>query len=139
MCQYGSGKRKLEKKVFELNQLNVPIGVTYSIKGNRLNVLGDPRITEVIDRYKEEILESPEWVDKEEYTSQLSCSDDLTIACTINITKYNTNNTMTIILYFYYFMIAWKNWYQNFNSRFTRDHDPRVTKVIEDHPRVARR
>ena len=34
---------------------------------------GDPRITEVIERHKEEILESPEWVDnKDEYSCQLS-------------------------------------------------------------------
>ena len=28
----------IEKEVFELNQLNVPIGIAYSIKGNGLNV-----------------------------------------------------------------------------------------------------
>ena len=59
--------------MLELNELNVPIGVAYSIKGNGLNVLGDPRITEVIQRHKEEILESPEWVDnKDEYSCQVS-------------------------------------------------------------------
>ena len=64
-------KRKLEviqKKCFELNELNVPIGVVYSIqKSNGITVLGDPRIT-VIERHEEEILQSPEWLDGEDYS-----------------------------------------------------------------------
>ena len=37
------------KKCHELNQLEVTIGIAYSINGDGLTVLGDPRITEWIN------------------------------------------------------------------------------------------
>ena len=38
------------KKCHELNQLEVTIGIAYSINGDGLTVLGDPRITEWLGR-----------------------------------------------------------------------------------------
>ena len=38
------------KKCYELSELDVPIEVVYSNKSNGITVLGDPRITNVIER-----------------------------------------------------------------------------------------
>ena len=59
-------KRRIElitKKVNELKALGVPVAVVYSTtKTSGLYVLGDPRITQVIEKYQDEILMNPDWM-----------------------------------------------------------------------------
>ena len=63
----------ITKKVNELKVLGVPIAVAFSTKKtNGLYLIGDPRITQVIDKYKDEILMNPDWMDDDNgiaYTS----------------------------------------------------------------------
>ena len=60
-------KRRLDvitKKCTELKALGVPLAVVYSTnKTNGLYILGDPRITEVIEKHRDEILLNPDWMD----------------------------------------------------------------------------
>ena len=60
-------KRRLDqiaKKCDELKVLGVQIAVVYSTnKTNGLYVLGDPRITQVIEKHRDEVLLNPEWMD----------------------------------------------------------------------------
>jgi hypothetical protein len=62
-------KRRIDlitKKVNELKALGVPVAVVYSTtKTNGLYVLGDSRITQVIDKYRDEILMNPDWVEED--------------------------------------------------------------------------
>ena len=92
-------KRRLEqvtKKCDELKALGVQIAVVYSTsKTNGLYVLGDPRITQVIEEHKDEILMNPDWMDDDQETShttamilaplpaKLSILNGLTMKCFI--------------------------------------------------------
>ena len=62
-------KRRLDliiKKVNELKVLGVPVAVAFSTKKtNGLYVVGDPRIAHIIDKYRDEILMNPDWMDDE--------------------------------------------------------------------------
>lgn len=67
-------KRRIDqitKKCNELKSLGVAVGVAYSsAKTNGLYVLGDERITKVIEKYKDEILLDPEWMEEVEDAPQ---------------------------------------------------------------------
>ena len=92
-------KRRLEqitKKCDELKALGVQVAVIYSTnKTNGLYVLGDPRITQVIEKHKDEILLNPDWMDDDQDIShttavmlaplpgELSILNGLTIKCII--------------------------------------------------------
>ena len=92
-------KRRLDvitKKCTELKALGIPLAVVYSTnKTNGLYILGDPRITEVIEKHRDEILLNPDWMDDDSdvaYTNavmlaplpaNLSMLNGLTMKCLI--------------------------------------------------------
>ena len=59
-------KRRVDlivKKCNELKVLGVPAAVVYSTsKTNGLYIVGDPRIAQVIEEHKDDILLNPEWM-----------------------------------------------------------------------------
>ena len=58
------------KKCDELKSLGVPAAVVYSTsKTNVIYIVGDPRITKVIEEHKDEILLNPEWMEDDAETS----------------------------------------------------------------------
>ena len=65
------------KKCYELSELDVPIEVVYSIKINGITVL-------MLSKHNEEILQSPEWLDGEDYTYHQST---VKLARSVNIIK----------------------------------------------------
>ena len=60
-------KRRVDlivKKCNELKVLGVPAAVVYSTsKTNGFYIVGDPRIAQVIEEYKDDILLNPEWME----------------------------------------------------------------------------
>ena len=88
-------KRRLEqitKKCSELKNLGVPTALVYSMsKTNGLHIVGDPKITQVIEEHKDAILLNPEWMDEDDdvsYTAtamlppppdKLSCLNGITM------------------------------------------------------------
>ena len=91
-------KRRLEqitKKCDELKTLGVQVAVIYSTnKTNGLYVLGDPRITQVTEKHKDEILLNPDWMDDQDIShstavmlaplpGELSILNGLTMKCII--------------------------------------------------------